>query len=200
MGAWDTLTDMMPSVDLGGAARSLTTGASDLIDRGTSAIGDAGRYVYDGAVELGHGAYAGGQRALTEVSEFGDDVYHSLTDWHFEGRQARNGAPPSDAELADPSAGWTQLPAIMSQYHDNHVGAPERKYVNNDGREAVRDGDTGAEVTDPRYMATYNYVTPMSSNDVHGVGDVPEFLWRGAGHLAADVIPYWIGGNVRGPG
>ncbi|MCE9572511.1 MAG: hypothetical protein K8W52_05090 [Deltaproteobacteria bacterium] len=200
MGLWDDLTANVPSVDLGGTARSLYSGASDLVDRGVGAATDAGRYLHDGAVELGHDAYGLGERAVQGVSDTADAAYHGLTDWHFEGRQARNGAAPSDAELGDPSRGWELLPPSMSVFHDDGHGAPERKYVNGDGRESVRDGDTGTEVTDPRYMATYNYVTPMAWDNAHGVSGVAEWAARGIGHIGADVLPYLLGGNVRGPG
>ena len=72
---------------------------------------------------------------------------------------------------------------------------------NPDGREVVFDGDTHEIVTDPRWMGTYNYVTPAPLPN--GFGDVKGALnWagQGAGHFFLDVAPYLIGGNVRGPG
>lgn len=129
-----------------------------------------------------------------------DRAWHGLTDWHFEDRARRNGPAPAQSELDAPGSKWQELPQNMSVFHDNHVGKPERKYVSPDGRESVKDGDTGQEVTDPRYQATYNYVNPMQWKDAHGVGGVAEFVGRNAGHIAADVVPYLLGGNVRGPG
>ncbi|MCE9572510.1 MAG: hypothetical protein K8W52_05085 [Deltaproteobacteria bacterium] len=198
MGVWDTISANLP--DVAGGAESLYNGAAGLVDDGIHAAKGAGEYLANGAVELGQGAYSLGERAVQGVADGADAAYHGLTDWHFEGRDARNGPAPSSGDLADPKAGWELLPPWMSVYHDDGQGAPEKKYINPDGRESVRDGDTGAEVTDPRYKATYNYVNPMSWDNAHGVGGVAEFAGRSVGHFAADILPYWIGGNVRGPG
>ena len=182
---------------LAGQAASVFGHYGDSPDVGGVAAAAAKPGLLDQAIggisSLAHGA-------VSAVESAGSAAYHGLTDWHFEGRQARNGAPPSDAELHDPKGGWSELPPWMTVYHDNGVGAPEHKYINPDGRESVRDGDTGAEVTDPRYMATYNYCNPMKWEDAHGVGGVAEFAARSVGHFGADILPYWLGGNVRGPG
>jgi hypothetical protein len=47
-------------------------------------------------------------------------------------------------------------------------------------------------------MPTYNYVNPMAASEVDGVGSALEFAGRNAGHFLADVVPYYLGGNVRG--
>ena len=206
MGAWDTLSSIGDGIVNAGSA--VYDGAASAVETGGRALASGAGYVMDGAAELGSMAAGLGSRAVDGIGDIasgigsaaagvGSSIYHGLTDWHFEDRAAHNGPAPSSADLADPSQGWEHLPPWMSVYHDNGVGAPEDKYINPDGRESVRDGDTGAEVTDPRYMATYNYVNPMSWDNVHGVGDAAEFAGRGVGHFAADILPYWIGGNVR---
>ena len=80
-----------------------------------------------------------------------------------------------------------------SEEHDNKRGKPELKYVLLDSsgwgsREVVFDGDTLEPITDPRYMGTYNYVNFRGT------------FVTGVGHFLFDMLPYYIGGNVRGPG
>ncbi len=85
----------------------------------------------------------------------------------------------------------------MSIYHDNRSGKQERKFVNEDGREVVYDGETGRLYYDPRYLPTYNYYTPLAPSDVKNVKSAWQFVRNGVGHVVADVIPYKILGNVR---
>ena len=61
------------------------------------------------------------------------------------------------------------MPADLSVYHDNEIGRPELKYITNDGKEAVFDGDTLQSITAPRYIATYNYV-PLYELPSSGAG------------------------------
>jgi hypothetical protein len=207
MGIWDTISATAGDIGTGisHAGSQVYDAGAGAIDAGSRAISSGAGYVADGATHLG-GQIADGARAVGGfVEDTANSAYHGLTDWHFEGRTRRNGAPPPDSELpAAPGApnavGWQQLPEAMAVFHDNGVGAHERKYINSDGRESVRDGDTNQEVTDPRYMATYNYVNPMTWDNAHGVSGVAEFAARNIGHGVADVLPYLIGGNVRGPG
>ncbi len=125
----------------------------------------------------------------------------SFSEWHFEHRQSLNTNLPDNPDEATPDDGWEELPPEMSQYHDNGVGKPERKFINVDGREAVYDGDSGELVTDPEFMGTYNYVNPAkppkNKLNLYGWG---RFVCRGLGHFAFDMVPYYIGGNVRGEG
>ena len=87
-------------------------------------------------------------------------------------------------------------------FHDNKVGSPELKYIHPDGREAVFSTDqtgTYQPYTDPRYMATYNYINPAPKGDSwYDVGGWLNWGVKGVGHGAVDVVPYWFGGNVRG--
>ena len=136
------------------------------------------------------------------AKDLGSRAYTGLTAWNFEGRDRHNGHAPTQAEIdQDPS--WRLMGPKETIYHDNNVGAPERKYVRDDpsstlglgGREAVIDGDTGRPMEAGPYQATYNYVNPAAG----GMGDLSlGGIGRNLGHLALDVIPYWFGGTVRG--
>lgn len=132
----------------------------------------------------------------------GSKLYHDLTAWNFEGRDAKNGKVPTQEEInQDPS--WRLMGPKETIYHDNNKGAAERKYVKDDpnsflglgGKEAVIDGDTGKAMEAGPYQATYNYVNPAKG----GMKDLSlEGIGRNLGHLALDVVPYWFGGTVRG--
>ena len=114
---------------------------------------------------------------------------------HFEYRNELNKPYPSYEEVQGRS--WVLLPADQSIYHDNGVGKPEEKYIHPDGREAVFDGDTHEPITDPRYMATYNYCPPMPLPDNPTLPDYAVLLLQYIGHFIFDVFPYWIWGNER---
>lgn len=129
---------------------------------------------------------------------FWQGLYKKLTAFHFEGREEKNGKPPGYDELTAPGSEWKLLPEAMSVFHDNKVGKPELKFVHPDGREAVIDGDTHEPVTDAKFMPTYNYVNPMPMDDIKGPADLIKFAGKNLGHFFADVVPYAIGGNVRG--
>ena len=92
---------------------------------------------------------------------------------------------------------WIILPEEQSIYHDNGVGRPEEKYIHPDGREAVFDGDTHEPVTDSRYMATYNYCSPMPLPDDPMLTDYTNLIIQYIGHFLFDVFPYWLWGNER---
>jgi len=204
MGVWDAISSgSMPSWDdvreTGGNA---ATGIADGARAAGGAIASGAEYVADGAVSLGSAAYGYGERAVS-------GAYHGLTDWHFEGRDARNGPAPSQADL-DGGNGWVKQPDWMAELHqDPNVEGREVKYVNEDGRESIRyPGAGGGEVTDDRYRGTYNYVNPgnwdqlQNQGQVLGVpvGGAAEWAARGVGHFATDILPWWLGGTVRGPG
>ena len=54
-------------------------------------------------------------------------------------------------------------------------------------------------ITDERYRGTYNYINhapvPEDLTDVTAVADC---FVKGVGHTLVDVVPYFVGGNVRG--
>ena len=88
------------------------------------------------------------------------------------------------------------MPESQSIYHDNGIGKSELKYITDDGREAVFDGDTLEPVTDLRYIATYNYC-PLYQMPSAGAGVLDYVKWAGSGvgHIFADMVPYWLTGN-----
>jgi len=133
---------------------------------------------------------------LQPTKEAIDYVYHEVTDWHFEDRIAKNGTHPSYSEVNARNSGWYLLPEDQSIYHDNGVGKPELKYITNDGREAVFDGDTLEPIVDPKYMATYNYcpIYQMPSNGAK-VSDYAKLVGSYIGHGFADVLPYYLTGH-----
>ena len=167
--------------DLG--ARAVEAG-SGLLDSGVSWASDTATSAWDGA------------------RGFGEDLYDRLTSWHFEGRDARNGPPPSLEEL-ELDRSWRQLGETESSYHQNEDGVQDFKYVNDEpagmfgigGKEAVIDGATGLPMETGPYQATYNYCNPAAG----GIKDMsPTGILRNAGHLALDMVPYYLGGTVRG--
>ena len=123
-------------------------------------------------------------------------TYYNATKWHFEDREKKNGTHPTYSEVNDRNSGWNLLPESQSIYHDNGVGKSELKYITDDGREAVFDGDTLEPVTDPKYIATYNYC-PLYQMPSTGAGvlDYVKLAGSGVGHFFADMVPYYLTGN-----
>ena len=123
-------------------------------------------------------------------------AYYDITKRHFEDREAKNGTHPTYEEVSDKNSGWTLLPESQSIYHDNGIGNPELKYTAADGREAVFDGDTLEPMTDPRYIATYNYC-PLYQVPPTGpvISDYVKFACSGVGHFVLDMLPYYLTGN-----
>ena len=123
-------------------------------------------------------------------------AYYNATKWHFEDREKKNGTHPTYSEVNDRNSGWNLLPESQSIYHDNGVGKSELKYITDNGREAVFNGDTLEPVTDPRYIATYNYC-PLYQMPSTGAGvlDYVKLAGSGVGHFFADMVPYYLTGN-----
>ncbi len=122
---------------------------------------------------------------------------------HYDYRDLSNGLHPTYGQCFNNTKEWTLLSPEMSIYHDNGIGKPELKFVHNNGREAVFDGDTHEIIYDSQYRATYNYVTAIEFKGWAHVlnstyGHLGELLGKGAGHFIFDMIPYYIGGNNRG--
>ncbi|MFN0247402.1 MAG: hypothetical protein ACKV2T_10990 [Kofleriaceae bacterium] len=154
-----------------------------------------------------YGAYRSGE-------EFGEAAAYM----HYERRDELNhvGDPsmyPSTSDLPTTvneqnDSGWTLLSEDLSILHqddsDDHPGS-EAKFVNEDGRESVRyrnaDGSYGDEVTRDDIRGTYNYVNPGNIDEVMRLEQCPaEYVARMAGHGVLDVLPWYLGGSVRGPG
>ena len=136
------------------------------------------------------------KQIVETVKEKGYTAYYNATKWHFEDREKKNGTHPTYSEVNDRNSGWNLLPESQSIYHDNGVGKSELKYITDDGREAVFDGDTLEPVTDPRYIATYNYC-PLYQMPSTGAGvlDYVKLAGSGVGHFFADMLPYYLTGN-----
>ena len=178
-----------------------------------------GRFISaDSFVSTGHGvlgynmfAYCGNNPAnrIDSNGYFWQDVwyaigdaaywlYYNATKWHFEDREQRNGEHPSYIEVTSDGS-WRLLPSGESIYHDNGIGNPELKFVTNDGREAVFDGDTYEIMIDPRYLATFNYCSISTLPEDSVFSDYALWVGTRIGHFFADVLPYYFTGysNTR---
>ena len=186
---------------LGAVTAALVGGTASVIGGGKFANGAQtalAQYLFNQASQEGRL-----QRAANKVGETASRFGRWATAGHFENRAARNGNLPSYAQASEEGSQWKLLTAAQSIYHDNGQGQPELKFIHFDGREAVYDGDTLQLVTDPRYVGTYNYVNTMSMPAPTGevfydTVSAGMFMAANAGHFVMDVIPYYIGGNVRG--
>lgn len=128
------------------------------------------------------------------------DKYTEKTAWHFEERDKLNRPQPNSEKEAIQN-GYKYIPAPRDGLHQDKVGKPERKFVHDDGREVIFDGDTGKVVTDPRYKGTYNYDNDGPWPDFSDPRKVQEWMeWAkdGAPHFVYDMMPYFIAGNKRG--
>ena len=136
------------------------------------------------------------KKAVDTVKKKAYSMYFNATKWHFEDREKKNGMHPSYSDVNMKNSGWNLLSKKQSIYHDNGIGKNELKYITDDGREAVFDGDTLTPVTDPRYTATYNY-SPLYQMPSSGAGvlDYVKLVGSVAGHFFADMLPYYLTGN-----
>ncbi|MGQ7246176.1 RHS repeat-associated core domain-containing protein, partial [Halomonas sp. V046] len=128
---------------------------------------------------------------------FFSGIWRSSTSWHFENRACNNSNLPTYREAVGRNSQWQKLPESQAIFHDNGIGKPEVKFIHPDGREVIFDGDTHEIVTNDKYIGTYNYVNPAPLPT--SIGEIPNFIEKGGAHLILDVVPYAIGGNVRGP-
>ncbi len=187
MGVWDAISSgEMPSWDDVGET--------------ASAAGDA---LYEGGSAVASGA--------DTVMRYTNPLYAGLSYMHFEHRDQLNhvGDPsqqPSVDELQGDESiqnenGWTRLPHDLSILHQDETRpGDEAKFVNEDGRESVRyvdeDGNLQEEVTRDDIRGTYNYVNPGNWEE----DNIFEYGARMIGHGVLDVLPWAIGGSVRGDG
>ncbi len=136
------------------------------------------------------------------VARVVDKAIVKATSFHFEGRDAIND-PYKNYNYNDVESNreWTKLDNWQVGTHNNKVGKIELKYVHNKtGAELVFDGDSpDKQLTQIGIKGTPNYVNPMPSSQVNGIGSALKFVGKSAGHFFADVVPFWIGGDVRGP-
>ncbi|MEH7179688.1 hypothetical protein [Neobacillus vireti] len=141
-----------------------------------------------------------GVRKTLDITPSGQDFRERLEYFHYEQRKEMNGPPPIYEEVKDPASGWIRLPVEMSIYHDNNQGEPELKFIHPDGREAVFNGDDHSLVTDPRYIGTYNYINPSLQPEGFPTNKEELLEWiefgkTGIGHVATDVVPYYMVGQ-----
>ena len=137
---------------------------------------------------------------VSGLPAFADDEgwFTKATRWHFEERDERNHPLPGNEDEARKS-GFLKYPERMDDYHQNKVGKREKKYAHPDGREVVFDGDTGKVVTDLKLRGTFNYAhQELPLKDDASIMEWAKWIYSGAGHVAKDIVPYWLGGNVRG--
>ena len=124
----------------------------------------------------------------SNTKTIGDKLVEKITYFHFEGRDSKNTITESFDEILDMSQNngdWKELDEWMTKYHQNGFGAPERKFVCIDGREAVFTKDFSPDGSyvlykDAQYKGTYNYCNP-TTNPI--------------GHFFADMLPYYLTGN-----
>ena len=136
---------------------------------------------------------------VEDVEEKAYSIYYNATKFHFEDRIAANGKHPTYNEVANNDE-WQLLPESQAKYHIDDVGETELKYIHSDGREAVFNGDTLEPMTDPRYMATYNYYALHKIPETDAtVCDYIKYGYTWVMHGVTDVIPYWATGysNTR---
>ena len=146
-----------------------------------------------------------GKKWYEKVKDFFTGVYHKVTEFHFENRDALNTFLPSyDKMMYMEKIGgneWILLAPELSVLHDNGIGDSELKYIHPDGREVVYTRDFSSDgsyeiYTDPKYKGTYNYVVPGNKpDDILDVKGWIEFGGKGIGHVFADVIPYYLTGK-----
>ena len=128
----------------------------------------------------------------SHVKEIVYGAYLSVSSKHFEEREQRNEIHPSYDEVKTEENGWKRAPDYQNKYHDNGIGKPELKYVNSDGREAVFDGDTHLPISDPDYIATYNYCPPYQLPEAPGLNDYYKLGTSYVGHFFCDMLPYYL--------
>ena len=147
--------------------------------------------------------------SLSEVNEMSSEEFNLLPRnqreyIHFEVRNSANTGLPPFVQDAIHDEAWTELEEDKAVFHqDPNTPGIERKFIHEDGREAVYYQNSGRLVTDPRYRGTYNFVNPA------GVISLSPNLEHGIQGAIADVDHFWFdiqpwrsmvyGGTVRGP-
>jgi hypothetical protein len=137
------------------------------------------------------------------IAEFATNVWHNVTEWHYEGRDERNVVIETPQEIRDSRSEYEWRREERDMFHQDGDIFPEEKYTHPDGREVVIDGKSIADgnfqfETDSKTRGTYNYVDPGTAPDKwYDIGGWIEYGVRGIGHLVVDITPYLILGNDR---
>ena len=126
-----------------------------------------------------------------------DKAYTNATKWHFEDRNELNSPLPNNVRDAK-RMGFFQYPDSQSILHNNNRGKPEKKFGHKDGREVIFDGDTKKVENSKKYRGSYNYNVPTITPDDADLEKWYQYLEQGRLHLRNDVLPWQMGGNVRG--
>ncbi len=133
------------------------------------------------------------------------NVWVAATAWHFEGRDDANAPYETltyedifvDGFIIDPLA-WSELTGAQAEFHDNKDEFPEIKVIHESGAELVFNGATNELILTDKHKGTFNYVNAIPKEEVDSIQSAAAFVVYGTGHLIADVLPYLLGGNVRG--
>ena len=142
-----------------------------------------------------------GFEAETDISDSGASGPEINAEYvHFELRESENTGLPALLWDAVHDDDWREIGAAQSVLHnDPNTPGVERKFVHEDGREAVYYPNSGRLVTDPRYRGTYNF----HNSGTLFTGEFTLHPWGGmllddVLHGLFDVIPWYRNGTVRG--
>ena len=137
-----------------------------------------------------------GEDITNNLQETAYSVYYNATKWHFEDRIEKNGEHPTIEQVRLNDSGWDKAESWASVYHQDEIPGEDLKYTHPDGREAVfsniDNGKEWVEMTDPRYMATYNYCPLYELPKNPGPLDYAKRPVSATGHFFADMVPYYL--------
>ena len=127
------------------------------------------------------------------VKQKANELHYNATKFHYEDRDAKNIDLPEQDGLR-PQDRWRQ---DKKDFFHQNGGERDIKWINDDGREVVYDGDNGQILTD-KFRGTYNYQPvarkPEKWHDVRGWQKVVTSM---IGHAVMDVVPHLILGTDR---
>ena len=188
----DGIQKITGSSQAGGALASALLG-------GTASEISGGKFVVGAAT----GAFSYLARQMAVSAKNGDGplrgLYKKITSSHFEGRDARNAKFESlSMDEVENAEGWTEMTGVQASAHQDNIPGVERKFIHVSGGELVFSGRDGSLITDPAYKGTYNYINGVPWEDVNSAGSFSAFIFKGAGHMVVDYVPWLMGGNIRG--
>lgn len=147
-----------------------------------------------------------GNRLVDPVGiDLRDEAINIREFMHYELRDALNSGErgaPSTLEAFEQNPNrfeWTAMVGDQAAFHQNG-GETDLKFIHDDGRELVYDGDTKELMTDDRYMGTYNYVNatiPLDSTPSPWEAYQNTRTEGSRLHKAYDVDPWIELGNTR---
>ncbi len=143
------------------------------------------------------------KKAANAVASVVNQAVVKATAFHFEKRYAKNepfnNLTHNDVEHNEE---WLKLEKWQVGTHSDGKGKMEMKFVHKmTGAELVFNGDANngvhEKMTQVGLAGTPNYVNPMRNRDLR-IGNALEYARRFVGHALFDVVPFWIGGDIRG--